>query len=291
VEHRIAVADLTLAVFEWRPELRGHRETIFLAHATGFHARCWDQVVQHLSEHHVVAVDQRGHGRSDRVTAVCWQSFGRDLAGLLRALALTDVTGVGHSMGGHAMTDAAAAEAHRFRRLVLIDPVIAAPGDYAREGPWSALPEGVTHPTAKRRNQWSSPEEMFERFKYRLPFSAWDPAVLRDYCVYGLLPNPVGEGFVLACPPATEAAIYMTSRDDPGIYERIRAVELPVLIVRAMEPPAARSWMDFRYSPTWPGLVHQFRRGREIYLPKETHFLPMEKPELVARLILDALPA
>ena len=45
--------------------------------------------------------------------------------------------------------------------------------------------------------------------------------------------------------------------------------------------------MDFRYSPTWPGLANQFRRGRELYLPDQTHFLPMEQPQLVAKLIQD----
>jgi len=41
---------------------------------------------------------------------------------------LADVVGVGHSMGGHALVDAAAAEPARFVRLVLIDPVIAEAG-------------------------------------------------------------------------------------------------------------------------------------------------------------------
>jgi hypothetical protein len=44
--------------------------------------------------------------------------------------------------------------------------------------------------------------------------------------------------------------------------------------------------MDFRYSPTWPGLVDEFRHAREVHLPDETHFLPMEHPDLAARFIL-----
>jgi lipase len=189
-------------------------------------------------------------------------------------------------MGGHAMTQAAAAQPQRFRRLVLIDPVIAAPDDYATDGPWSALPEGVTHPTAKRRDHWASADEMFERFKNRPPFATWDRDVLQDYCVHGIVPDPSATGFVLACPPNVEAAVYMTSRSNGGIYDSIRCVDVPVLIIRAMAPPPRRDWMDFRYSPTWPGLVHQFRHGREIYLPHETHFFPMEHPEMAARFIL-----
>jgi hypothetical protein len=48
--------------------------------------------------------------------------------------------------------------------------------------------------------------------------------------------------------------------------------------------------MDFASSPTWPGLVGELRNGREIHLADRTHFLPMESPELVARLVLEGRP-
>ena len=78
----------------------------------------------------------------------------------------------------------------------------------------------------------------------------------------------------------------MTSRTNPGVHDSIRALAMPVLILRAKEPPPERSVMDFSSSPTWPGLVHEFRNGREIYFADRTHFLPMEIPESVAALIL-----
>jgi len=281
VERRVAVNGVTLAVFEWGAELRGRADPILLAHATGFHARCWDRVVHRLGARHVIAADQRGHGRSDKVFPVRWEEFGRDLAALVRTLELRDVVGVGHSMGGHAMTEAAAAEPARFRRLVLIDPVIMPPVAYGEPGMarWS----GDVHPAAKRRNHWDSPEEMFERFKDRPPFDTWERDVLRDYCRYGLLPDPAG-GFVLACPPEFEASVYMTSRDNPGVHASARTVDVPVLIVRAMEPQGPG--FDLRHSATWPGLVAQFKRGREIYAGDHSHLLPMEAPELAARYIL-----
>ncbi len=285
LDRRILVNGITLSIFEWGGDDKTRNGTILLAHATGFHARCWDRIVARLGTRHVIAVDQRGHGRSDKPLPVHWQDFGQDLTELIRVLELTNVVGVGHSMGGHAMTQAAAAEPGRFQRLVLIDPVIVSPDEYASSvtmGPdWQ-------HPTAKRRNRWASPDEMFERFKDRPPFSAWDRDVLRDYCEYGLLRDPSGDGFVLACPPEFEAAVYMAARGNAAVYDSVRALDVPVLLVRVMEPPPDRDWMDFRYSPTWPGLIDHFRRGRELHLPDETHFLPMEKPELVARLIEDA---
>jgi pimeloyl-ACP methyl ester carboxylesterase len=285
-ESRVDVNGITLCVFEWNPRLRGRAAPILLAHATGFHARCWDRVVHHLGERYVVAVDQRGHGRSDKVFPVHWQDLGHDLTDLVRALDLRDVIGVGHSMGGHAMTEAAAALPERFLRLLLIDPVIVAPDDYAAGAERAERFVNFPHPTAKRRNHWSSPAEMFRRFETRPPFATFDRQVLHDYCEHGLLPNPDGEGYVLACPPQFEAAIYMSSHDNGGVYDSIAAVDVPVLIIRAMQPPADRDIMDFRYSPTWPQLVTRFRHGRELHLAERTHFLPLQDPALAARIIL-----
>ena len=285
-QHRTHVNGIDLTFFEWGASFRGCAPTLLLAHATGFHARCWDQVIRHFGDCHVIALDQRGHGRSDKTEITHWRVFGEDLATFVRALDLRDVVGVGHSMGGHAMADAAAACPDYFRRLVLIDPVIASPEHYEAGG-WVIATLGKhQHPTAKRKNRFTSPEEMFERFKDRMPYSLFHPEALRDYCTYGLLPAEDGAGFVLACPPTTEASIYMTSHTNAAVHESIRALEIPVLVLRAMEPPPERSVMDFTSSPTWPGLAQEFRKGREIYFADRTHFLPMEIPESVAALIL-----
>jgi pimeloyl-ACP methyl ester carboxylesterase len=188
-------------------------------------------------------------------------------------------------MGGHAMVEAAALDPARFRRLVLIDPVVVPPDFYQPpEGGWRMPGE---HPTAKRRSRFASADEMFARFAERPPFDAWDRRVLHDYCVHGTRPDASGGGVVLACRPEYEAEVYMTSRGNGAIIDRARAVDVPVLVVRAMEPPAAGALPDFRYSPTWPGLADAFRRGSDRHLPDRTHFLPMEDPALAARLILE----
>ncbi len=286
IDHRVAASDgAALCVFEWNADARGRDDTLLLAHATGFHARCWDRVVAHLPGRHVLAVDERGHGRSEGRPPVDWRVFGRDLADVARAFDLRGAVGVGHSMGGHATTEAAAAESLRFRRLVLIDPVIGPPEAYVA-GSRAAFAD-QPHPTAKRRARWTSPDEMLARFRDRPPFDAWDAAVLRDYVEHGLLPDPAGDGWVLACDPAFEADVYMSALENAGVHRSIAAVDVPVLVVRAQEPPTLRDRMDFRFSPTWPGLAAAFRHGREIHVPDRTHFVPMEDPAQVARWILE----
>jgi len=132
LEASVSVNGVSLTYFEWGRGSDG--DPLLLVHATGFHARCWDQVVAHLGSRRVIAIDQRGHGRSDKVEAIRWQEFGRDVAELVRRLDLQDVVGVGHSAGGHAMVEAAVLEPTRFRRLVLIDPTILAIEDAMNEG-------------------------------------------------------------------------------------------------------------------------------------------------------------
>ncbi len=92
---------------------------------------------------------------------------------------------------------------------------------------------------------------------------------------------------MLACPPETEASIYMTSRTNAAVHDSLRALRIPVLVLRAKLPPEVRTVMDFSSSPTWPGLVNEIPGGREIYFPEHTHFLPMEIPERIAGLIAD----
>ncbi len=274
LSRRVQGHGVELQLYEWP----GEGPPVFLAHATGFHARCWDQVVAHLPGRHVFALDMRGHGLSDKpAPPYPWVNFGLDVAAVVRELGLRGAVGAGHSKGGHALVQAAAAVPGAFSALVLIDPVILAREVYAE---WANLPE-VEHYATRRRNQWASTDEMFERFRDRPPFSLWDPQCLRDYCDYGLVPNPSGEGFVLACPPEVEAAVYSGS-GGASIYAEIEAIEVPVRVLRAT-PRTGSGPMDMGSSPTNPALAAHFRRGEDVPLYHLTHFIPMQEPLLVAR--------
>jgi len=287
IEHRIQANDIELACFEWNPNARGRGPTFVMAHATGFHARCWDEIIRRFGDRHVLSVDLRGHGRSTSVEIEHWKNFGEDLVALIEALEIDSVLGVGHSMGAHAMVDAAAHAPERFCGLYLFDPVIGDPKTYGgdRAGHFAGFADGG-HPIARRRAHFDSLAEMIERFENRPPYCHFDPAVFRAYCEYGLLPAEKG-GYELACPPKVEASVYMTSRSNTGIFESARSFESPVLIVRAQLPPAHQETFDFSVSPTWPGLVDEFPDAREIHFPEASHFMPFEDPTAIAAQILE----
>ncbi len=276
------MGSVELHAVEWHIAQRGQGRSLLMVHATGFHCRVWDQVIRRLPQHHVVAVDQRSHGRSTQVPITNWAQFGEDLAGFVKARALGPLVGVGHSMGAHALVQAAAREPERFRALVLIDPVIASPAAYHLPHP--AMGSGM-HPAARRRSRFSSAQEMIERFAARRPYDLFDPQALRDYCAYGLLPAPDGEGFELACTPLNEASVYMTGRANASIYASVRALTIPVWVVRARQRTPDADPFDYSYSPTWPELAGEFRQGHDRLISDRSHFLPMEDPAQVASLI------
>lgn len=265
----------------WQQGGQASLPAIFFAHATGFHARCWDQIIARLPDRHCYALDILGHGQSDKpAPPYRWRWFGEQVASVCRQLEVRDMVGVGHSMGGHAITLAAALAPECFRSLLLIDPVIRPESQYA--GPWIE-----SHFARKRRNHWSSPDEMFERFRDRDPFRAWDPQVLRDYCDYGL--RREGDAFVLACPPEIEGAIYeQSSVPQSNIYPELRTVEIPVTVLRS-----AREFVpgtpDMSASPTASDLATHFRKGRDV-CTRYSHFIPMEAPSLIADMVAGATP-
>jgi lipase len=282
--HHVFTHDgVSLHWFEWG-ERKG--QTVLLVHATGFHARCWDQVVAALpAGQHVVAIDMRGHGRSDKIPPYNWAAFGADLEAFVRFLGLHGAIGVGHSMGGHCVAHVAARVPDAFARLLLVDPVIMSPEAYAAARHQN-FASPADHPVARRRSRWSSWQEMQERFQDRTPFSRWRPEVLVDYCRFGLLPE--GDEWVLACPGEVEATIYMGSARTE-IHDDIRRVAVPVTVLRAPgRDPGDTNVMDFSKSPTWPALAAQFPDGRDVFLPDHSHFIPMEDPTLVARFICEA---
>ena len=261
-----------LAVFE----RAGPEPPVFLTHATGFHARSWNQIVERIPHRRSIAFDMRGHGLSSKPEPPYhWRQFGEDTASLARELNLQGATGVGHSMGGHSLALAAALVPHAFAELILIDPVIMPRALYTGR-------QREPHYVRKRRNRWKSPDEMFEQFKNRPPFRDWDQAVLRDYCDYGLVPAADGDGYILACPPEVEASIYEASAlSDANLYDEFGKIEAPVTVIRAPRFMPAEGPMDMAASYTAPDLATHFRRGLDIVVP-HSHFIPMENPGLVA---------
>ena len=101
-EYHLDIGDVELAVVEWP----GEGDPILLLHATGFHSRCWNQVVSRLPGCQIFAADLRYHGKSGSLGEVDWGLLSRDIALLVERLDLRNIVGVGHSIGGYLLARA-----------------------------------------------------------------------------------------------------------------------------------------------------------------------------------------
>ncbi|RLQ21623.1 alpha/beta fold hydrolase [Seongchinamella sediminis] len=284
-EYHLDIGDVELAVVEWP----GEGDPVLLLHATGFHSRCWNQVVTRLPGRHIYAVDLRYHGRSGSLGQVDWNVLAADISALVQRLDLRNTIGVGHSVGGYLLARAAVANLNRFRHAILIDPVITSPEFYQLAQRTAADMGASDHPVARRKNRWQDADEMFRHFQDRSPFRSWQPEVLRDYCDYALHPADEAGYRQLLCDPLNEASVYISQAYSDAVLGELEKLRIPVTLLRAKysgEQPG-----DFSDSPTWPAIAGMLPDCRDVYLPERSHFIPMEDPGLVAGYIAEALDA
>lgn len=101
---------------------QGEGPPVVLVHGLGGSLATWYGVVQTLAvNHHVVALDLRGHGRSDPGSAdYSVRQWAQDVTALIAALELPPVTLVGHSLGSLVAQQAVLDKPEATDQLVLV---------------------------------------------------------------------------------------------------------------------------------------------------------------------------
>jgi pimeloyl-ACP methyl ester carboxylesterase len=279
----ITQGSLQLHYWEWQ----GHQPTILVCHGGTLHGRCYDRIItEALSGYHVISLDLRGHGRSQKhPVPYLFQWFGGDVYQFIEILDLSknNLIGIGHSLGGHALTLAAAiAPKQLFQSLLLLDPGIFSLDIYQTGEKYLEKRKTVID----RNNQWSSIEDMISTMEKPYRFSQWPKEILRDFCTYAL-----DENFKLQCTPECADHIYQESvHSDSNIYQIIKDSKfihnIPIHVVRASKSFISS---NLPVPPTAPDLATWFKKGRDTLLKDENHSFPMEKPEIVIHFIKEII--
>jgi pimeloyl-ACP methyl ester carboxylesterase len=271
-----------MAFLDFGPEDRAP-DLVFL-HANGFNARAYRTILATLTrELRILAPDQRGHGATTLPTdypRTSWLDLKDDLLAFLDAMGLERVALSGHSMGGTASLLTAGERPRRVRALALLDPVIRppdAPGASSELIGVSPMVQGAL----RRRRVFPSRAAAIDGYRGRGAFRTWTEAMLADYVAAGFHELPDGT-VTLACTPEWEVSNYV--HQDHDSWAAFEASRCPIRILRAERDSPGR--LD-----TGLDRLAATGRIRVETVPDTTHFLPMERPELVREAILEAVAA
>ena len=251
------------------------RPVIVLYHATGFVAELWDPLIRELhAEYRCIALDQRGHGHSDKSAPEhTWAWTADDFEKFLDALGLRHVIGIGHSSGATAIAVIAGRRPELIERAVLIEPTV-------RAKVLPATAPGYVSPmverTRGRRARWPDRESLYSALLERPPYSSWASEMKALFAEFAVAPNAQGE-LELMCPPAVEAEIYGSFlRFDP--WPDLARVRQPILLIHGTGPSIMATTRVDEVMPALPS-------ARLVELPEGGHLILMEAPQAVARAV------
>ena len=261
-------------------------DVIFL-HANGFNAMTYRSVLAPLAGRmRILAADQQGHGRSpQRVAAegrLDWLDLRDDLLGLLAALGGPPVVLAGHSMGGAVSILATAERPAAVRGLALFDPVIV-PRDMVAAARHMTEPPHRDNPLAigarRRRAHFPSRSAAIESYTGRGAFKTWPDQALADYVEDGFKDRPDGE-VELTAAPEWESSNFSAHLND--VWSALEILRMPVAILRAEIGSTCNLTSAEPYRASNPDF-------RVETIPGATHFLPLERPDLVAATLLEVV--
>lgn len=265
----------------------GPIDLVFL-HATGFCALTYRHTLAPLGpEHRVVAFDLRGHGHttlparawalthwygyaSDVVAAICQLSDGHPPPRVI----------AGHSMGGTVALLALALNPSIASALLLIDPAVVPPRmrrmlmlPFAPRLMRTRIP--IARSALRRRAEFPTASEVLKNYQGRGAFKTWLPGFLEDYVEGGFAARDDGT-VSLRCAPIWESATFTSHRHD--LRKALLALSVPAhLLVAEHGSTSARAVPMLReYAPA---LKIEVVAG-------SSHFIPMERPELVRERVL-----
>jgi len=263
-------------------DLGGDGPTLLFSHATGFHGRCYLPVAHELSKidrRHSMAFDFRGHGDTPRPPGdIEWERYGDDAEAMAAWSSERDggpIDAFGHSMGGACLLMAAHRQPSLFRRLVLFEPIVFPPSGIRPDG----APSPMVAAARKRRSTFHTFHAAFDNFASKPPLNAFTPEALHAYVDFGFARDR--HGVHLKCSPDTEASTFEKGGSHET-WEHLPSIQTEVLILAGqageMGPGAIA-----------PQISERLPNARFLEMTQLDHFGPMVRPDIVARVIADAL--
>ena len=250
--------------------MRGLGPTVILLHGTSANHAVWEPVGDLLENHAtVIALDQRGHGRSDKpASGYTGDDFVCDVVAVLDALGIERAVVAGHSLGGRNSWLAAARHPDRVVGAVVVDytPFIEAP----------VIDELDTR-VALGFRPFADVDEIKSFLHDRYP--AILPGAVARRARWGYQRIEDGRWFPLALPEAMSQLIdgFRTPYD-----EEFRSVPTRMTHLRGSKSRIVSEL-------AWETAIAERPDDRWVTVKGADHYIPEELPELVAAEILQSL--
>jgi pimeloyl-ACP methyl ester carboxylesterase len=180
-------------------------------------------------------------------------------------------------MGAITSLMVAASHPDRVSALVLVEPVLVPrfvrlKARVARLLGRELLQESnLAQLAAKRRSIFASFDAALASYRGRGAFKTWSDETIADYLRGGLLPTGNGTEVRLACSPAWESSVFQHA--PPGIGRLARKIRCPLTVIYASEGTAREEEVQI--------VARGHGSARLVKVPDATHFLPMERPDIV----------
>ena len=262
----------------------GEGPPLLLAHATGFHGRCWIPFAAALADRFDVwALDHRGHGASGKSPDGRyddWSLMVDDLLAVLDAVDLEGWRGFGHSLGGALLVLAETRRPGTFAGISCFEPVVVPPDLFSGVAPTQG--PRLNEVARKRRASFPSKRAAWDNYRSKLPFSRFDPEVLAAYVEFGFVDEPNGHAS-LACAPTEEASVYEGAATS-GAWNSLPSLRPPATVLGGGESNDPMNSIVER-------IARQIPRGAALRVPGVDHFGPFEEPAKVAEIAAEALGA
>lgn len=268
---------------EFNPIHNKSGPVLHFAHPNAYPPACFRQFLTPLSAHYqVLAVHHRPlWPNSQPSELVSWKQIADDLLCFFDQQNLTNVIGVGHSLGAVATLYAAQQRPQLFRALVLIEPIFLPPAILEALAATPELIENLPllQTTRGRRQEWPNRQAAFDHFRAKSAFRRWSDEALWDFIHYGLREDEE-TGVRLAFSREWEAAFY--SRPPLDVWQVIPQITHPTLALRgddsdSLFPEAWALWQTLQPNATF------------VEFADAGHMVTMERPQEVAEATLKFL--
>lgn len=265
------VAGLKLHYLDWGGDPNKH--TFVLLHGGAAHAHWWDGVAPLLTGYgHVVALDFRGHGRSQWANPPHYgpPAYMEDVHGLIEHLGKRVIL-VGHSMGGAVAQWVAVTHPEMLEALIVVDAPHGPPPLFRRlMWRWRRRSQGGKRPALR------SADDIIRKFRLQPPETHMTRLEVERLALHGAEQLPSG-AWAFRFDPETRA---WRKHGGKMTRPKIRNLKMPTLLLRG-----DRSGL---VSPAHVKRMHRKIKGSEYKeIPRAYHHVPLDNPADTAAAILD----